>query len=70
MSQCMTCKEQGKKVVYLGESSNSLTEHASQHLKDAYDPTNESHMMGHIVDEHPGEAPENIFSIKQPFLDS
>ena len=64
-STCLICKEQGLKTIYIGESSNSLAERAVQHLNDAADPSKESHMAGHIKEQHPGAIPEETFQIKQ-----
>ena len=65
MSECKLCKDLGCRTVYIGESSNSLSERAGQHIKDAEDPQKESHMQRHISEEHPGVNPADTFSIKQ-----
>ena len=60
----MVCRQEGQSVTYIGESSNSLSERAGQHVKDATDPSKESHMRRHVQEEHPGEVPSQCFTIK------
>ena len=52
-TSCKLCLAQGRKVDYIGETSNSLHERAAQHLK-AKSKDKEGHMFNHIQEAHPG----------------
>ena len=58
-------KEQPRKGIYYGESSRSLYERSREHLKDAKDFDNGSHIVKHWMNEHPEseECPVFSFSI-------
>ena len=59
---CTTCAEQGKKVVYVGETGLSGFERQSQHQDDArlLKRHEKSHMRSHCKDDHPESNFEDI----------
>ena len=54
-NQCQSCKEDGKNVLYIGESCRSLHERLQEHYQDVGDPAAESHMRVHCEEVHGGE---------------
>ena len=56
MTTCKLCQSENKKVSYIGETSNSMSERMSQHLEDALDVAKDSHMRRHLEDTHGGET--------------
>ena len=64
ITQCKLCLSEGKKVVYIGETSNSIFERALQHIKSTSEDK-EGHMAHHINEKHPGALPMETFSIAQ-----
>ena len=59
------CKDLGTTTAYNEETSNSLYERAIQHLNDANDDGNQSHMKIHTHDAHGRGDPVKSFIIKE-----
>ena len=64
LTQCKLCQANDLKVVYIGETSNSIYERALQHMKSTSEDK-EGHMTHHLKECHPGAAPIDSFSIRE-----
>ena len=53
---CKICEKKGVKSVYIGETSRSLKERQAEHLNDAQEKKEQSHMWQHSSGEHEGET--------------
>ena len=64
-------KEHPREGVYIGESSRSLHERASEHVRDAGAFSAKSHIVKHWMTTHPSlpEPPKMVFEIKGRFKD-
>merc|ERR1712059_20124 len=63
MTQCIPCKQEGKKVIYYGETSRSTKERALEHLKDAVEQKEESHMHQHWEQDHKDLEIAQLFTL-------
>ena len=52
-SVCKLCKAEGRTTRYIGETSRSLYERTSEHLRDFLKQDNTSHMHNHLTTAHP-----------------
>ena len=59
----LTKQAQGAKSLYVGESSRSIQERASEHLGAARRKEETSHMSKHQIMEHGGAPPEFVFKV-------
>ena len=57
---CILCKKEGKDAVYIGESSRSSNERATEHLNDFKRSKTDSHMYKHTETAHPLEDEHNF----------
>ena len=62
-TSCQTCTGQGRKAVYIGESSRSVYERSLEHLEDYKTEKEESHMYTHAIEAHSKEE-KPLFAIK------
>ena len=61
-SVCLLCKEEGKAVKYIGESSRSLPKRSLEHLGDSRGTTKgNSHIRDHLAEVHPGADTQQAF---------
>ena len=68
MSTCRQCKDEGRPMWYVGESSRSSRERGGEHLNDFSKKNEESHMLKHLEVVHPGqETPNFEFRVKASF---
>lgn len=51
-TRCKICKTEGKDTRYIGETSRSLYERLAEHVHDAWNKKDLSHMRTHLVTEH------------------
>ena len=52
-SNCMKCKEAGKTVQYIGETSRSIAERNKEHQEDSVNSSKRSHITEHVLAAHP-----------------
>ena len=63
-NRCLTCQENGKTVLYIGESGKSAFERADEHHKDVRYKPQKSHIKSHIDEEHGGDLEQAKFGFK------
>ena len=67
-STCKQCKDEGKPMWYVGESSRSSRERGGEHLNDFTKEKEDSHMLKHLEVAHPGQKIPNFeFRVKASF---
>ena len=60
---CKDCKTTGVDTKYIGETSRTLMERASEHYRDIKDAKRTSHMREHCQEEHLGKTPSFRFDL-------
>ena len=59
-SSCLQCRTRGKVSVYYGETSRTVFERGLEHQSDFASQKEESHMMKHVLTDHPGQEEVNF----------
>ena len=70
-STCKTCRKEGRRTTYTGETGRGIEERLGEHLKDGANQEEKSHMYLHLTSDHPEiETPGdprdmlNLFEVK------
>ena len=63
-NQCLACLAKGRESVYYGESCRTAFERGLEHARDRVKGREESHMFGHIEEEHREEVEPVKFRMK------
>ena len=59
-SSCLQCRTRGKVSVYYSETSRTVFERGLEHQSDFASQKEESHMMKHVLTDHPGQEEVNF----------